>query len=333
MMRQVGYLLWYDTILWKMCRSPMVRRHARYRGGVLLARTILLSLLATLLSAGCGSKRAGTAGGSSLPPADQEFRPFVFLHASDTHIGGMGDLAQSRDRLIRLARQANELKPDFVLATGDLVNDGDAPAQWATLEEALREFRMPVKLLPGNHDDLAAFRARFGPGYYRFTYRNCDFLCLDSTALRRATTQWVWLEHELLESRRWGRRHVFIAMHEPPQDLPVRDDLERLIRDYGVKVVLAGHLHRTVELAGDGYTTYVVSGNSYPRDQSGLCYRLFRVGEDGITQRVVRSEAGPESAPQETSGPAGSPDATTRPARRSGETGRSPTPVPTGTAG
>jgi len=280
--------------------------------------------------AGCGSKKAGAAGGGA---AEREFRPFAFLHASDPHIGGPGGIGGSRDRFITLARKANELRPDFVLVTGDLVNDGDNPEQWAAFEEALREFDMPVKLLPGNHDGLEAFAARFGSGYHRFTHRNCDFICLDSFALSRATAQWVWLEKRLLEARRAGRRHIILAMHHPPQDLAAKDRIERLIQEYGVRVVLAGHLHRTVEIEGPGYTTYVVSGTSYPRDHSGMCCRLFRVGEEGITQEVVRRDAAPASSPPEHAEPGGGSDASTRPARRSAETGRAPTPAPTGTAG
>lgn len=230
----------------------------------------------------------------------QPFQPFIFIHASDPQISGGTAIAEIRDRFIALARQANAIQPAFVLVTGDLVNDGDNAPQLAAFEEALREFRVPVHLLPGNHDDLVAYRARFGADYSRFTCNNCEFICLDSTALTTSMEQWRWLEQSLLDARRAGRTHIFLAMHHPPQELAAKERIERLIRDYGVHVVFAGHLHRTVEIPGDGYTTYVVSGTDYPRDQSGYGYAVVTVTQEGVTRKCLRLDApaaGPASAP------------------------------------
>jgi 3',5'-cyclic AMP phosphodiesterase CpdA len=248
-----------------------------------------LALSAGLALAGCGAKDAGGGTASTQPAQGKtgEFRPFVFIHASDSHFG-VGEASQPiRDRFGELARQANELRPAFVIVTGDLVNDGNNPEELAAMDEALKAFRVPVRLLPGNHDDLAAYRAHFGPAYYRFTVNNCEFVCLDSTGLAMATEQWLWLEDTLLDARRRGRTHIFLAMHEPPTTVSYKDRLERLIRDYGVHVVLAGHLHRTVEIASEGYTTYVAPSTSYNRDRSPTGYRVFKVFEDHVEQEVV----------------------------------------------
>jgi 3',5'-cyclic AMP phosphodiesterase CpdA len=253
------------------------------------ARAFILALSAALALAGCGAKGGGEGASASQPAQGKagEFRPFTFIHASDSHFGVGEGTQPIRDRFGELTRQANELRPAFVLVTGDLVTDGNNPEELAAMDTALKAFRVPVKLLPGNHDDLEAYRAHFGPAYHRFTVNNCEFICVDSTGLAMATEQWLWLEDSLLDARRRGRTHIFLALHEPPTVVSYKDRLERLIREYGVHIVLAGHLHRTVEIESDGYTTYVSPSTSYNRDRTPPGYRVFKVFADHVEQEVA----------------------------------------------
>src|SRR5690606_1717451 len=47
-------------------------------------------------------------------------------------------------------------QPDLILLTGDLTQDGSANA-YVRLKDAMLDFRVPLAVLPGNHDLHATF--------------------------------------------------------------------------------------------------------------------------------------------------------------------------------
>jgi predicted MPP superfamily phosphohydrolase len=291
------------------------------------------ALAAVIVLAGALGQSSRPAGPPSSQPAagPAASAPFVFIHTSDPELGPP-DLPGTAKRLEQLAERANRIGAAFVLITGDLVRNGNHKAQLKALDDALKRFNMPVKAVPGNHDDLPAFRKRFGPEDGVFTYDNCVFVCLDSNDLSPARLS--WLEQSLKSacqeptaregppSRREGppsaregpfrqtpsaaaRAHLFVAMHHPPEG---DKRLDELFVRYGVEAVLCGHVHKTGQIPHQGYTTYFVSGTAKVRDGNGLRYRIFTVHPDRIEQQSVLLES-----PVEKVGPSRSISATRAP--------------------
>ncbi len=260
----------------------------------------------TLVSA--GTPQPATQGG--------DFRPFTFVHISDPHLGFS---ARADARFARLVGQINRIKPDFVVLTGDLTY-GLTDKHMAAIDAALKQFEMPVKLIPGNHDvrdhkSLRIYRKKYGSDYYVFTHDNCDFIFLDSMILDPDTpyfstkdskfhqeldNQWNWLEKALADARLAGRRHVFLLLHIPPfTDKPDdratlagicpagRKRLLAMTQKYGVEVILAGHIHRTIEVQADQCTVLTVGGTYWPLDSRGYGFRLFKVEPGGIYQKYI----------------------------------------------
>jgi len=126
-------------------------------------------------------------------------RSFTFVHASDTHLG-----PESLPRTRRLEALVDSLKPAFVLITGDLVRDAlrvsepEAAGYFDLLGRELGAFKVPVFLVPGNHDIFGIerhrslvsptnplygkrfYRSRFGPNYYAFNWGGIHFVGLDT---------------------------------------------------------------------------------------------------------------------------------------------------------
>lgn len=86
-----------------------------------------------------------------------------FIHISDTHFGPSKDMeirgSIPYDRNSALVEAINSLNftPDFLVHTGDIVNDPDDDA-YHLAEEVLSQLRAPIHYVSGNHDDAASTR-------------------------------------------------------------------------------------------------------------------------------------------------------------------------------
>jgi predicted phosphodiesterase len=211
--------------------------------------------------------------------------PFSFIIMGDTRSG-----VDSHRRVIE--RVAQEV-PDFVVGTGDMVDDGSHEDQWQQFFDIEHELLRDNVYFPaiGNHDRQGrgrtadSYRALFAvpdnggdtERYYAFSYAAARFLILDSNEYSFALSdQTAWLERELIAARQDPRvRHVFAVMHHPPFSIAVhggsRELRERwtpLFEKYQVSAVFSGHDH-VYERAERNAIRYFVSGGGgaplYPR--------------------------------------------------------------------
>lgn len=83
----------------------------------------------------------------------------TFVQLTDSHMTadgmrtgktGRGNLA---DKLTRAVKEINELKPDFVVVTGDLVEVGTV-GEYETFRRLMSKLTMPWHAVPGNHETL-----------------------------------------------------------------------------------------------------------------------------------------------------------------------------------
>jgi 3',5'-cyclic AMP phosphodiesterase CpdA len=185
--------------------------------------------------------------------------------------------------------------PDFILGTGDMVNEGPNQADWQQFFDVERDLLRDNVLWPslGNHDreprprrTAESFRRYFSvpddspdpERYYAFTYGNSRFLVLDSNAYSFSLTdQTAWIERELQRAAADPTiKHVFVSMHHPPYSTSVhggqvelRDAWTPLYEKYHVDAVFSGHDH-TYEHSYVNGVHYVVTGGGgaplYARD-------------------------------------------------------------------
>ncbi|MFI5306851.1 MAG: metallophosphoesterase family protein [Polyangiales bacterium] len=249
----------------------------------------------------------------SSPARAEGFEPFSFALVGDPQIGyGRGGEYEDARRFERIGASINARKVPLTLIAGDLVQDRDLFQHWLF---GLMRARIGgrVALVPGNHDvvdaaSLRAFRGRHGHDYYDFVVHDCAFVAIDSeTARERKISsvehdrQWAFLETALAAHHRAGRTHIVLLMHRPPfvesesepssdRNWPreTRDKLLALARRYGVRWILAGHLHETRNATTtDGIQVVVSAGSARSFDRSPIAYRLFHVQRDRISHELV----------------------------------------------
>jgi Icc protein len=165
-------------------------------------------------------------------------------------------------------REITVEKPAFVLSVGDTIqglDDATAEAQWREFEKIRARFRrLPLYLTPGNHDIWSEASERLyvkhalHPAHYSFDYKQAHFTILDnSRADGLAPEELTFLEADL-------RAHAaqpikVIVSHRPAWLIPVmlRDShfaLHELAKKYGVRYVLAGHVHQMMHFELDDIT-------------------------------------------------------------------------------
>ncbi len=188
-----------------------------------------------------------------------------WLHFGDLHI-----TTADQQNLIDLRAIAAQTAAhftagiDFVLLPGDNANEG-RPDQYRLIREALEPLRLPLRILPGDHDfeprNLVAMRVGLGapalPQAATIAGYRCLFLDIVSAGsggpdFRLGTEQLAWLEREFAEAT----MPIILFMHAYPRELrDCGDRVADLVAAHDVACVAMGHTHYN-ELANDGTTIY-----------------------------------------------------------------------------
>ena len=225
------------------------------------------------------------------------------------------DFAQETANFEFAIATANRLKPDFVVITGDLINKADDAAQAAEYKQIASKLNPKIKLfsVPGNHDvgnepttkSLAQYRERFGPDYYSFREGDVAGVVLNSNLEKgaeqvpaEAAKMEAWFRNELERVKLTGVKHIILFQHIPlflkeanEEDsyfnIPkvVRERYLRLLHEYGVEQVFAGHYHHN-ELGRDGDLEMVTSapvGMPLEGAKSGI--RVITVKDGTVTHK------------------------------------------------
>ena len=198
----------------------------------------------------------------------------LICQLSDLHVCSPGVLAYRRvDTAAYVSRCVAHLvrldpQPDVIVITGDVADRG-AETEYEHARALLAPLRVPIHVIPGNHDDRDRLRRAFSSphhasGMTEFLQYTVDvgamrFIALDTLVVGEGggmlcERRLEWLEAEL---RRASDRPVVIFMHHPPfatgitymdaVGLKTARPLEPIVRGHpNVERILCGHVHRTI---------------------------------------------------------------------------------------
>jgi len=186
-----------------------------------------------------------------------------------------GDTRTGHTRHQEVADAILAAAPDFVIHTGDFVEDGRVSSQWTTffsVEQDLLQ-QSPIFGALGNHehDSSKYFDAFHLPGnerWYSFDYGNVHFTALELDGGPIGPAQLTWLENDLAAA---AQQWKVVFFHVPPyssgchgSDPVVRESLEPLFTRYGVDLVFNGHDHDYERSVADGVVYIVAGGGGAP---------------------------------------------------------------------
>lgn len=195
----------------------------------------------------------------------------LIAQLSDLHIRPQGQLYQGVVDANRMLSDAIghlhrlDRRPDLVLLTGDLVDEG-LPQEYAAARALLADLQIPYLVIPGNHDHRGHLRAAFadhaylpqdGPMHYSVDQHPVRIVALDSTVpgLHHgaiAPEGLDWLRATLAAK---PHQPTVLMLHHPPFacGIPYMDTyryvddgpLAEVVGAFEqVQLVVCGHVHR-----------------------------------------------------------------------------------------
>lgn len=221
------------------------------------------------------------------------------IHLSDTHFGAdrahtiRGANACERAEALVAAVNALPFVPDFIVHTGDVVNDPDRRA-YALAAEVLSQLKAPVYYATGNHDEVAMMREAlsFGPlealvpeAEDRLCYRiagaageGVEFFVMDGKVPPEEGPHGHLSDAQIAAvlDRITGTKPVAVFLHFPLSPIGSKWIDEHLLATNGgpfqqalaekagrrLRGVFSGHLHRGLALFRDGVMQSGVSSPS-----------------------------------------------------------------------
>lgn len=210
--------------------------------------------------------------GISTAQNKHQNKPYFFIQLTDPQFGmfeNNNGFAKETELLEKAVVEINRLKPDFVVITGDLVNDPEDQSQISEFKRIIAKIHsdIPVYLTPGNHDigavpdSLNINRYIDNYGYDRFSFRHkgSKYIGFNSSLIKFNTLdfeqmQYEWLKRILTKSRK--ARHTILFCHYPffiksfnePENysnigMINREKYLTIFKTNNVDAVFCGHLH------------------------------------------------------------------------------------------
>ncbi|NIP15997.1 MAG: hypothetical protein GWM88_15210 [Pseudomonadales bacterium] len=235
----------------------------------------LAGVLVALIALGAPvAAPTATAGPGIDARVDSAATPWTSLEANDAEEDFTFVVVADRTRGHRPGvfesgmPKVNLLQPAFVVSVGDLIEGytDDAArlkAEWDEFEGLIEQLDVPFFYAAGNHDMSnavmsEAWRARFGPSFYHFLYKDVLFVVVNSELFGMVTNPWVslpgpWTQDEQMRyfervlARHADVRWTIVLTHQPLWNVAeVHGDWLKFEALLGERpyTVFAGHEHR-----------------------------------------------------------------------------------------
>jgi 3',5'-cyclic-AMP phosphodiesterase len=242
---------------------------------------------------GIGSS-IGLDAALAAPPKRVAAQPFTFVQLSDSHIGfnkppNADARATFREAVAKV--KALPVQPDFVIHTGD-VSQLSRDDEFDDADQMLKELRLPVFFVPGEHDMLdpeggKAFLNRFGKGskgagWYSFDHRGVHFVALVNVADLKpggmgnfGPQQISWLRADL--AGRTSSTPIVVFAHMPLWTVYAEwgwgtdDAVEalKLLARFGSVTVLNGHIHQITQKVEGRIAFHTARSTAFPQPAPG----------------------------------------------------------------
>jgi predicted MPP superfamily phosphohydrolase len=203
------------------------------------------------------------------------------VFAADIVIYGDSQLDEAAQA--RVVQAIRQFKPAIIFRVGDIVDNGNAPEQWAVFNKIAAPLLQSAEYFPclGNHENNSPlyfknFGLKPNERWYSVNREGIHFIVLDSNAdLQKSSEQYTWLVSELSQKMP-DIKYKIVLFHHPlfgvgsyaEDEKGLKPSLPPLLKKYRVGAVFSGHEHCYERFKYRGIFFIVTGGGgSYLLDQ------------------------------------------------------------------
>ena len=249
--------------------------------------------------------------------------PWFFIQLADPQFGMFESNAGFEKETIlyeKAVAKINSLNPDFVVITGDFVNDQNSTSQINEFKRITAKIKpsIPVYYSPGNHDigqvptgeSLEKYKKNYGSDRFSFEHKGSSLIGFNTGLIKGKLEkpeqkQYHWLTRKLHKSL--NAQHILLFTHYPffnktvdePTaysniDREYREKYLNLFSKSNVKAIFFGHHHN------NGYSIYgnvqlvTTSSLGKPLGKAPSGIRIVKVYSDKIEHEYFGLDALPE---------------------------------------
>jgi len=238
-------------------------------------------------------------------------KPYFFIQITDPQFGMFENnkgFAKETELYEKAVLEINRLKPDFVVITGDLVNNQKDTLQIKEFKRITSKIdpKVPVYFTPGNHDignvpdstSIATFINNYGYDRFSFKHKNSLYLGINSgiiknNLLQLEQKQYDWLVKTLAKNKKashiilFGHYPFFINSYDEPEGysnigVESRRKYLTLFATNKVDAIFSGHLHNNATSKYGKIEMVTTSTVGKPLGTAPSGFRIVKVYRDRI---------------------------------------------------
>jgi 3',5'-cyclic AMP phosphodiesterase CpdA len=249
--------------------------------------------------------------GTLLAQRKTNAAPWFFIQLTDPQFGMFENNAGFEKETVLYEKavvEINRLNPDFVVITGDFVNDQNAVAQIDEFKRITAKIKPAIKVYysPGNHDigqvptneSLEKYKKNYGSDCFSFEHKGVSLIGFNSGLIKAKLEkpeqeQFRWLTKKLKKSR--NAQHILLFCHYPFFNKTV-DEPEaysnigteyrlkylELFEECGVDAVFSGHHHNNGLATYGNVELVTTSSLGKPLGEAPSGFRIVKVYNDKI---------------------------------------------------
>lgn len=240
-------------------------------------------------------------------------KSFFFIQLTDPQFGmfeNNKEFTKETELFEKAVIEINRLEPDFVVITGDLVNDPEDELQISEFKRITSKIhsKIPVYLTPGNHDigmipdsmNIHRYINNYGYDKFSFVHKGFKFIGFNSSLIKCNTPvfeqrQYDWLSKELIKGK--DVTHTILFCHYPffikdfnePEnysniEMPDREKYLNLFEANKADAVFSGHLHDNAYSKYGGMELITTSPIGMPHGTVSSGMRIIKIKNGSVIE-------------------------------------------------